>query len=55
MTTAQAKKEFEKMIAKMKVAGVDPDKIAEIEVVKEYFTNPEFRAKLSEFVYNINQ
>ena len=30
----------------------DADKIARLEVLREYFTNPEFRAKLEEVTFN---
>lgn len=33
----------------------DPDTVAELEVCREYFTNPDFRAKLENFVWEVNQ
>jgi len=33
----------------------DKDTIANLEIVREYFTNPDFKAKLEEFTYNINK
>ena len=29
----------------------DADRIAKIELLREYFTNPEFRQKLADYVY----
>ena len=33
----------------------DADKIAKLEIIREYFTNPEFRAKLEEVTFENQQ
>lgn len=33
-------------------AHTDPDKIARLEVAREYFTNPDFRKRLSDYSFN---
>lgn len=33
----------------------DADQIAKLEVIREYFTNPEFRAKMEEVTFNNRQ
>lgn len=33
----------------------DPDKIAKLELCREYFCNPEFKAWLQDFVWAANQ
>ena len=33
----------------------DPDAIAELEVCREFFTNPEFKSKLEEYIWTQNQ
>ena len=47
MNAGTIKAEMNKAIAKVS----DPTTIARMEVVREYFTNPEFRAKLEEFTF----
>jgi hypothetical protein len=54
MTTTEARAEFETMLAKMKATNTSPDQIARVELMREWTTNPEFREKLAEFVYQIN-
>jgi hypothetical protein len=50
MTTNEAREIFNAAIA----AATDADAIAKIELCREYFTNPEFRASLESYVYEIN-
>lgn len=35
-------------------AETNSDKIAELEVLREYFTNPEFKKNLETYTYRIN-
>lgn len=51
MNTEQAKRIFNDAIAKQ----TDADKVARLELVREYFTNPEFRTALHDHVWAINQ
>lgn len=44
--------EFKTMIAELKSTGVDADTIASIEIVNEYMTNPDFKQKLNDYVFN---
>ena len=41
---------FNEVISKQ----VDPDKVANLELAREFFTNSEFRAKLQDYVWAIN-
>jgi len=47
MTDAEAREVFNQMIA----ASDNADTIANLELAREYFTNPNFRAKLADFVF----
>jgi len=49
-TNATAKEMFAEMIAAAKAAG-DKDSVARIEIVREFTTNPEFRASLEQFCW----
>lgn len=51
MTTAEARAEFNKLIARQ----TDPDLIARLELCREYFTNPTFRRGLADFVWSLNR
>ena len=51
MTTEQAKAIFNKAIESAK----DADQIARIEICREYFTNPEFKKGLENYVWNLNK
>lgn len=53
MTATEIRKEMDKAIEAMKKAG-NADKVAELEVIREYFTNPEFKAQLQKFTYSKN-
>lgn len=55
MTTAEARAEFAKMLAKMQAANVSPDTIARVELMREWTTNPEFRKMLADYVYGLNR
>jgi hypothetical protein len=50
MTSQQAKEVFNQVIA----TQTDADKIAKIELAREYFTNPTFRKALEDHVWQIN-
>lgn len=50
MTNEEARAIFNEVISKQ----TDEAKIAKLEVLREYFTNPEFRANLEEFTFNLN-
>lgn len=47
MTTQEARQTFNAAIK----ATADPDAVAKLEIVREYFTNAEFRAKLEDFTF----
>jgi len=47
MTNTEAREVFNQVIAQ----ATDADTIARLELSREYFTNPEFRAKLEEFMF----
>lgn len=49
MNAAEVKQVFDKVI----VTLTDQDKIARLEIAREYFTNPEFRAALEEKTFGI--
>jgi hypothetical protein len=52
MTNEQARAEFDR-IAELHRANGDHDKAAQIEVCREYFLNQEFRAAMTEYVWEI--
>lgn len=47
----QIKRAFNDAIAQ----ETDPDKVARLEICREYMTNPAFRAKLEEFTFQQDQ
>jgi hypothetical protein len=51
MTNQAAREVFNAAIA----AQTDADKIARIELAREYFTNPTFRKALEDHVWQLNQ
>lgn len=51
MTNEQAKAIFNKAIGTAK----DADQVARLEVAREYFTNPDFRKKLEDYVWELNK
>lgn len=51
MTNEQAKAVFEKAIEAHRADG-DRDGVARCELLREYFTNTEFRGALTEFVFS---
>lgn len=44
MDTQKARAEFDKMIS----SATDPDKIAKLELMREFFCNPDFRKALED-------
>jgi len=54
MTTAEARAHIDAWAAAHRAAG-NHDRAAEIELAREYFTNPEFRAALAAHVWKLNQ
>ncbi len=50
MTDAEAKNIFNKVIENQ----TDGDTIAKLEILREYFTNAEFKTNLQDFVWAIN-
>ncbi len=48
MTNTEIRSEMNKAILQQ----TDPDTIARMEVVREFFTNPDFKAKLEEYTFN---
>jgi hypothetical protein len=50
MTDEAAREIFNQTIE----TATDADLIARLEIAREFFTNPEFRAKLADFVWSIN-
>jgi hypothetical protein len=54
MNTNEARAEFDKVINKAIQSGADKQKIAELEVIREYLCNPEFKGNLQEFTAMIN-
>lgn len=54
MTTNEIRAEMNKAIEAMHKQG-DNDIVARMEVVREYLTNPEFKARLEAFIYKKNQ
>jgi len=51
MTNQEAREVFNQAIA----ATADADKIARIELVREFFTNPAFRKSLEDHVWDLTQ
>ena len=51
ITTDQIRDGFNRVIAQVN----DPDAIARMEVVREFFTNADFKAKMEQFVWEKNQ
>ena len=49
MNAEQAREIFNQALV-----GKSPDGVARIEIVREYFTNPEFRSALEQMVWEIN-
>ena len=49
MTNQQAEEIFNQAIKNATTA----EQIAKVELLKEYFTNPEFRDAMSEYLFNI--
>ena len=50
MTSQEARAHFDAAIARTD----NKDQIANIEIAREYFTNPTFRANLEQFIWDIN-
>lgn len=50
MTNQQAREIFDQAIAN----ETDPDRIANVELMREYFTNPEFRVAMQNEVARVN-
>lgn len=46
---------FDQCIQNAKEDGADPERIAKLEVVREFFCNPKFRKDLSDFVWGMNK
>lgn len=53
MTTEQARKIFDAAADAHRANG-DRDQAARVEIIREYFTNPTFRAKLADYVAQLN-
>ena len=53
MTTTEIRAGFNQMIAAAQAKG-DADAVARMEVCREYFTNPAFKAALQDEVWLIN-
>lgn len=51
MNAQQAKEVFNQVIA----ASTDADKIAKLELAREYFTNPKFRFALEQMIWEQNK
>ena len=54
MTDTEARAAFTGAIEAAKVEGADADRIARMEVIREFFCNPEFRSRMSDFVADVN-
>lgn len=50
METNEVREIFNKVIA----GQTDPDRVANLEIVREYFTNPDFKRALEDFVWQVN-
>ncbi len=51
MTTQQAREVFNRAVQAAQASG-DHDAVANIEICREYFTNPEFRKALADHLWN---
>jgi protoheme ferro-lyase len=51
MTTTEARAVFNSVIA----TESNPDRVAKLELLREYFTNPEFRKALEDHVWELTQ
>ena len=51
MTSQQAREAFNQMIETFAARGM-ADKVAELEICREYFTNPKFRKGLEDYLWN---
>lgn len=49
MSAAEARRVFDSAIA-----AADPGQVAKLELAREYFCNPSFRAALADHVYALN-
>lgn len=54
MNTNEARTEFDKVIANAAANGADAQKIAELEIIREYLCNPEFKGNLQEYTAKVN-
>lgn len=54
MTNTEAREIFNAAADAAKARN-DSDALASIEIAREFFTNPDFRRALSDFVWNINE
>lgn len=54
MTDAEARAIFNDYIEGAKEDGADPERIAGLEVAREFFCNSKFRKNLSDFVWEMN-
>lgn len=54
MTSQQAKEVFNQAAEAHRAAG-NHDKAANAEIMREYFTNPTFRAAMANFVWDVNR
>ena len=54
MTDSEARAAFNGAIEAAKAECADADRIARMELIREFFCNSEFRAGLSDFVAGIN-
>jgi hypothetical protein len=52
-TAEDARRIFDEAIARIDPA--DGERIAHLELAREYFTNPDFRAHLEEYLWQLNQ
>lgn len=54
MKDTEARAAFDGAIAVAKAEGADADRIARMEVIREFFCNPTFRVALADHVAQIN-
>lgn len=47
--------EVRRMFTQAMEQSADPDRRAELELLREYFANPDFRARLNDYVWEVNQ
>lgn len=52
MTNSEARAYFDRIIANLKAAG-EADRLAKMELCREYFTNPRFRNLLQEVTFAV--